>query len=298
MRQLALLLFLLCGCRSVRAAPASVWWFGWRVSSSEELSQGMKYSRDEEAPAYPLSLMFDNDPATAWVFSSVVKEWDKEVWRSPHGLMLEPDRPVVVDGLRLMNGQNQSRARFLRNDRVTKLRVTMDTGRAEIVRTFNLPDRMGWHSVALPRRAVKSLKIEFTGIRRGQGPQRDLCIAELALLRGGRLVDMAMPRAVMFYNGLEGCGASLLLTRRGEVLDGIATDAGYSDEWSANGRYVCGFNGGNESVWIADTWRAKIVRRLSHPRRPEFRWLSYEWLGANTLEVTGRSFRKTTKLPS
>ena len=32
------------------AAPSKVWWPGWKVESSEELSQGVKYTRNDETP--------------------------------------------------------------------------------------------------------------------------------------------------------------------------------------------------------------------------------------------------------
>ena len=174
----------------------------------------------------------------------------------------------------------------------------METPKETITRTFNLADRMGWQTMSLPRHQVKSLKIEFTKLKKGGGPHHDLCISELALFNGGRKISMAMPRAVMFYNGLEGCGASHLMKRTGVELDGIATDDGYQDKWSSNGRYVSGFNGagGNEKImylWIADVWRGKIVRKIYRPD------LEYHWQG-NRLLVTsyGKSgFRRTIVMP-
>jgi hypothetical protein len=41
------------------ANPASATWPGWHVETNE----------DYDAPGYPISWMFDNDPSTAWVFS-------------------------------------------------------------------------------------------------------------------------------------------------------------------------------------------------------------------------------------
>lgn len=296
-----LALTLICGGPGAFAGPSSIWWPGWTVHSSEELSQGMKYSRNSESPTYPLMLLLDGDPRTAWGFSSTSKEWDQSVWKCPYGVAFEPDHPVVVDALRIMNGQNQRRARFLRNNRVVQIRVTMDTGHAKTARTFNLSDRMGWHQVSLPRRAVKELKVEFARIHKG--PANDLCISELALLNHGRKIDMHMPRAVMFYDGLEGCGAPLLITRSGKVLDGIASDIGFSDEWSANGRYVCGYASGGEDeskahLWIADVWRGKIVRRIFGL---DEKYLDYKWKKGNKLQVTsevkGKRVRRNIKLP-
>ncbi|HEX8237341.1 MAG TPA: hypothetical protein VF600_15380 [Abditibacteriaceae bacterium] len=261
MKKFVLTLAMLCMCSPVWAGSSAVWWPGWNVSSSEELYDevGHKYS------SYPLPLMFDNDPKTAWVYSAKSKDWDKEQFRSRYGIDLKPERPITIDSLRIMNGQNASRARFLRNNRVLRIRVTMNEGRNKVVRTFNLPDRMGWHTCALPRRAVKRLKLEFIGIR--QARDNDLCVSELALFNGSRKINLGMPRAVMFNDGLEGCGANYLITRAGKVLDGIATDVGYTDEWSPNGRYVAGTSGGGGDdakahVWVADVWKAEIVRRF------------------------------------
>ncbi len=298
MRRFALIFWLVCFGHMALAAPSSVWWPGWRIESSEELSQGMKYSRSRETPSYPLPLMFDGDPATAWVYSASSQEWDKTTFNSRYGVLLRPERPVIVDGLRITNGQNQSLARFLRNDRATQIRVTMETASTKVVRTFNFTDRMGRQNVSLPRHTVKSLKIEFTKIRRGTGPHNDFCISELALFGGGRKINMAMPRAVMFYDGLEGCGAAYLILRDGQMLDGVGTDDVYSAKWSANGRYVCGFNagGGDDKrmhLWIGDVWRSRIVREIYRPD------LDYEWRG-NTLFVTSydkSGFKRTIKMP-
>lgn len=302
MRPFVLLLSLACLNCSAWAAPSSVWWPSWGVASSEELSQGIKYSRGEEGnetPSYPLPLLFDGNPATAWVYSATSKEWDTTIFNSRYGVLLTPEHAIMLDSLRLMNGQNQDGARFLRNDRVLQIRVTMEVGKTKVVRFFNIADRMGWQNIALPRRKIKSLKIEFTKIQHGVGPGNDLCLSELALFDGGRKINMAMPRAVMFSDGTEGCSANYLILRDGRMLDGMGTDAGDEDQWSANGRYVCGFNGGGGSdkdgyLWVGDVQRGKIVRKI---RRPD---LAYEWDG-NALHITGwgrsNNLKQTIKMP-
>lgn len=263
MRFFVLLLAFCCACRAALGNGASVWWPGWSVSSSEELSQGIRYSRNGYTPDFPLSLMLDQDPATAWVWSATSREWDTSVFSNARGVLLRPDRAVTIDGLRLMNGHNQSQARFRRNARALGIRVTLSRGSSKTTRSFALPDRRGWHSVKLPRGAIDSLRIEFVQVRGESGAGSDLCISELEMLDGGRRIDLRMPRAVMFYDGLEGCGASQLITRGGRRLAGIATDAGYSDLWSPSGRYVSGVAGPDDSLWIADAWRARIVPNAS-----------------------------------
>jgi hypothetical protein len=238
-----------------------VWWPGWSVDSSEELyyEVGHKYS------SYTLPLMFDHDPKTAWVYSAKTREWDQGKFRSRYGIALKPERPVTIDSLRIMNGQNASRARFLRNNRVLRMRVTMNEGRNKVVRTFNLADRMGWHTRKLPRRAIKSLKLEFIGIRKGR--DNDICISELALFDNGRKIDLRMPRAVMFHDGTEGCGSSLLITRTGKFLEGIASDIEHRDVWSPNGRYVSGV-AGDTGLWIANSSNGRVVGVLKVRKMP------------------------------
>jgi hypothetical protein len=219
--------------------------------------------------------MFDDDPSTAWVYSATDKESNPSTSATRYWILLEPDRPIALNELRIMNGQNQSRARFQRNDRVVQLRVTMDTGRNKIVRSFKLPDRMGWHTVKLPQHSVKALKLEFTRIRRGKGPDNDVCISEVALFNAGRKVNLGMPNAVMFYDGTEGCQGSYLISRSGKPLEVVANDVGFEDKWSTNGRYVSGAYLGRDNLthlWVADAWRGKIMKRIVLRDINEYKW--------------------------
>lgn len=290
MRILLLWATLMFWCRLAVAGSSLIWWPGWSVSSSEDLSEKPKYS------SYPLSLMFDGDPATAWVYSSTLNDRDKTEWPARYGFELEPKRPIVVDGLRIMNGQNQNRTRFLRNNRVVQIRVTRMTGRKKSVKTFALPDRMGWHAVSWPRATVDSIKVELTGLH--QGRDTDVCISELQLLNHGRSINLGMPRAVMFYDGLEGCAASYLISRSGKVLDGIATDVGYEDKWNSSGQFVTGFSYGTAPhIWVADTWQGRIIRSIPQPgSNPE---PDYAWLNRNTLrvEMSGHAPDRIIHLP-
>lgn len=279
-----LLLFTLlvcCGVRSAWANGAETDWPGWTIASSEELSEGITYQRTAGMPLYPLNRMFDGDPKTAWVWSATKS--DTYQWKTKYGLSLQPDKPLVTDGLRLMNGQNLSRERFLRNDRIVKMRVTLgnwknaheahdlSTGKPLATYNFALPDTMGWHSVSWPKCKADWLKIEFTGIKRGQGPKSDVCLSELALLQNGQPLNMHMPRATMFYDGLEGCGARLLILADGTMLEGQTIESGDSEEWSPNGRYVSGYSYNNAKdndygkayEWVADVKTGKVLHRIT-----------------------------------
>ena len=281
-RIIVVIALLLCSCRVAFSSPSSIWWPAWTISSSEELSGGIEYSKNEYTPSFPLSFLFDNNPQTAWVYSAKSKEFF-EPFRNRYGIQLKPAKPIVIDGLRLMNGQNANRTRFLRNKRVTKIRVITEVGKQKTVRTFALPDTMGFHNISLPRQQITSLMIEFVGLKNGNG-DNDLCVSELQLFNRGQKVNMQMPRAVMFYDGLEGCGVSFLLSsRNGEKLDGIDIGMGSSDKWSADGRYVAGHLGVGDNkayLWIADAWRGKVVRRIYRPE------MSYSWKSGNRLQLS------------
>lgn len=247
--------------RPAAANGASIWWPGWRITSSEELSQGVKYGNRDDIPTYPLSRLFDGDPNTSWVYSATQPEWDRDVSPSRYGIAIEHDTPFLIDGLRIMNGQNESPRRFAKNNRVVSIRVTLHSKDGKIVRTFKLPDKMGWHNINLPTTKLRRITIEFTGIT--AGPAHDLCISELELLFGGRKIDLHMPRAVMYYNGLEGCGAFYLILPTGKMLDGIAMDAGFADEWSPSNRYVSGIAGPDIRLWFADVTEGRIISHIT-----------------------------------
>lgn len=292
MRALTLFLLSVLMCAAASASPSSVWWPAWTISSSEELSGGIEYSKNGYTPSFPLSFLFDNDPQTAWVYSAKSREFYSP-FHNRYAIQLKPAKPISIDGLRLMNGQNANRARFLSNKRVTKIRVTMEVGKAKIVRTFALPDTMGFHNVSLPRRQITSLMIEFIGLKNGNG-DNDLCVSELQLTSRGQKINMQMPRAVMFFDGTEGDSGALFLLRGSEMLDGIARDAGGGDEWSRNGRYVSGVAVGEvnrpDYLWVADTWKGKIVRRFSD-RRFHYYEYSPKWKN-NVLQLLLQSDNK------
>lgn len=290
MRAASMLVCFLVFQSLAHAAPSRVWWPQWNIQSSEELSSGTKYS------SYPIPLMLDGDAKTAWVYSAKSTEFDKSIFGSRYGFVLTPSTPVTLDALRIMNGQNRSRARFLANHRALKIRVTQElTDKKKVVTEAKLADAIGWHNIKLPRHKIKSLKIEFLDFKRGNSKNSDICISELELIDKGKKIDWRMPRAVMFYDGLEGCTSSLLISRNGKMIDGIASDVGYADEWNSSGRYVVGLNGGGNYVWIADVWTGKIIRKIKFPGSdeiPDNPQINYRWRSAQILEIEERRKNK------
>ncbi len=284
MRVLPCVLFLLTMQSFARAAPSSVWWPQWKVHSSEELHSDKKYS------SYPSPLMLDGDTKTAWVYSAKSKQYDKNVFASRYGFVFTPSTPIPLNALRIMNGQNLSRARFLANHRFLKIRVTLNLSDGKkVITSAKLTDAMGWHLVKLPRHKVESLKVELLDFKRGNSKDSDVCISELELRDNSKKLEWHLPRAVMFWDGLEGCGASLLISRYGKSLTGIATDIGYKDKWSSSGQYVAGYAGGDNYVWIADVWKGEVLRRVKYPpnaNAADHVDVDYRWRNATTLEIT------------
>lgn len=276
------LCFLLGFAQASWAGSSSVWWPGWSVSSSEDLSGDAKYH------SYPLPLMFDGDAKTAWVYSSQSNDWDKSEFATRYGVKLSSRKTITIDTVRLMNGQTASRERFLRNNRVLGLRLTLQNGNRKWVYNYRLSDRMGWHDLRFPRRKISSVKLEFTRIKRGR--DNDLCISELELRNAGRKIEIKIPKLVMLWDGTEGCGASLLINHEGKMLTGIATDIGYGDEWNPNGRYVAGLSGG-EGLWIADVWQRQLFKHKEISG--DFYGVDYKWLDNRRLQVKYRINEKS-----
>lgn len=168
----------------------------------------------------------------------------------------------MLDGLRIMNGHNESLKRFLKNNRALEIRVTLELKRSTLVRNFKLPDALGWHAVSFPAAKAKSISIEFTHI--ANGPAGDLCISELELQFGGRKIDMHMPKAVMFVDGLEACVPFYLILPNGQMLNGTAAGDGFADSWSPSGRYVSGIAGPDVNLWFADAIAGRMISDMQH----------------------------------
>jgi hypothetical protein len=143
---------------------------------------------------------------------------------------------------------------------------------------------MGWHRVSLPRQQVSSLDIEFTGIRKGTGPDNDICVSELALYNRGRPVDMQMPRAVLYRLSYCCGGTGYLLTRRGRVLATGEMGEGLDVEWNPRNNLVAGVDGagGSSRLWVSNVKRGCIIFRT---RLKSVNVSRLEWKGRNTIEA-------------
>jgi hypothetical protein len=186
-----------------------------------------------------------------------------------------------MSGLQIMNGDNSSRRAFQSSNRIRLLKVTLLDGKKR--RTYRLPlkDQMGWQRVTWPRQRADKIGIEFAQMVKAGKP---VSASGLGLLDGAREIKWNMPQVVMFTDGFEGCGATLLLNRQGRVLDGIANDMGYTDEWSKDGRFVLGLNGGEETyLWVADAKSGKIIRKIRPRLLKED--LQFKWISSRQLQV-------------
>ena len=256
---------------------SSFWWPDWTVSTSENLTgKNDDVDYDSVGYAHPLISAFDGDAKTVWKYQPNYR--DGKLQSEARALELAPQHALFVDAIRILKGDGAP---------LRQIRVTIFHGENRVVRTFNFSSKKGWKLCSLPRTKFERLRIEFPKSRR-------LNVAEIELQNRGRRVKMAMPRTVMFADGMEGCKPFLLLNRRGKVLDGLAADIGATDEWSQNGRYVCGLRG-DDVLWIADTWRGRIVKKvkLSHDAFDS----GYKWLDDKHIRLSFYDRKKDKNVP-
>jgi hypothetical protein len=267
--------------------PTKIWWSGWKVSSSEDLWDGCTRS------SFPLTYLFDGDPNTIWAYSGTSQRWRRGGWRGRYGLSIWMDKPVALDELWLMNGYNKRRDLFLRNDRIVEMQIWVNDKKEKTVR---LSDDMGWHKIALPDRIVQHIGLIFTGIRKGQGTDNDVCVSELALLHRGRKINMKMPEVVMFEDGNRSGDAPLdcaLMARNGKVITQgtLAMNGRQEEEWSPSRRYVCALwrfgKAGTILLWVADTRAQRIIKRFYLPqqRNDDLYRKDLLWIENETVEV-------------
>ncbi len=185
-------------------------WGGWKVSTGEASWFGTRHS------SYPIPLMFDNSPSTAWVFSgtfadpNATEEVDGKVisrklrsFEDRNWIHIGRTTPIVLDEIRIMNGYNKNRATFSRNARIVKIDIfnsnSAYTGEQKPIKTVSLSDTMGWHSISLPKRAYQGIKIVVRDINRGTDP--DIAISELELRRSNRSVGPTKPDYYFYSPG-------------------------------------------------------------------------------------------------
>jgi len=156
----------------------------WNIYSSEV--EGAQDATSRRFPHFKLAHLMDNDAATPWVFRGQGRKSGFEpTWGTRHALQFEHDTPVEIDEIRIMNGYNKRPDLFRRNDRVVEIGIGMDQKK---VKTAVLSDKMGWHSVSIPRRKAASLVIEMIGVRKGSGQDNDICISEVAFYNRGKRI--------------------------------------------------------------------------------------------------------------
>lgn len=283
----------------VWAGSSSISWPGWNINSTENLSE--IYDESKPSP-HLLSALFDANPRTTWIVNpragleamSNGKSGEKFFQKTRRGLMIS-GRSRWVSGLQIMNGDNNSRRAFAAGNRIRTLRITILSGEKRHAYTIPLRDRMGWQRVSWPRQKSDAIAIEFTGVLKAGQP---VSSSGLGLLDGTREIRWNMPQLVVFWDGTDGDNSSRLLDNGGRYVDGVAVDGGYSDEWSNDGRFVAGLNGGGGTktpyLWVADARRGRIIRKISAPALDSE--ANYRWISPHQLRVKWSLFSRTGNL--
>ena len=296
MKRLLLLfgaLFSMSQMAGADGGPPTLSWKGWAVSSSEvwNLDAG---PQPQFPLRYPLTNLFDGDAATTWAFEDGqrrnIKTRPGPDWRP--SLTIRPEKPVVMDSLWLMNGYNRRHDLFLRNDRIVRIVISVN---GKPVKDTFLSDSMGWHKISLPRQSVNSLDIFFTGIRKGSGPDNDLCVSELAFFDQGRQIDLQMPQAAV-YSLRYCCGGIGYLLRRGQIVTQGGLGEGGQVIWNPAGNLVAGLDGrqGRNWLWVADARRARVKRTFPIP---EDHIYAMDWKSNRTVQLTFYDFKTKRKHP-
>ena len=240
-----------------------------------------------ETSKYPIENMIDGDPRTAWVYSKPVPYEGEDLYTykvagSAYAILLKPDKPVLLDGIRLMNGYNKSQAIFNRNNRVVKLDIYendhLSEHKATKIKTVALSDKMGWHNISLPARKYKGLVLVIRG--QVEGRDRDTCVSELQLVSKGRALNLSRTPAYLRNDGDDcGCGSTWSVVSREKVL-AETREMGWPS-LSPDGRYAAGI-GADDRVWVVDLREAKVVGRWRvkpDEAEREIRWADSRNLG-------------------
>jgi hypothetical protein len=284
MRTLALLLATLVATAAFADYdPTRIQWPGWTVVSSEDRYAGAIHR------AYPLTHLFDGNPATTWAYSGKGVSTD---WRSgfpgKYSIGLRPGKPVTLDQIWIMNGYAKSEDLFRKNSRFLRLAVYDGTYWQEnrtLVARVDLEDRMGWHKVSLPRRAYEGITLVLEEIRRG--PAKDICVSEIALYDRGTKVDMKMPAAVVASDGSECgcCSTAGAMSRSGASLAAEHENSAGTTQASPNGAFIAGVGkrGANFELFVVDAKSAKVLRRVP---LATYEYYELAWQGPDVV-VTG-----------
>lgn len=271
--------------------PANIKWHQWEVGSNDGWSVDTNPDiQMQHSPAYllqhPMTYLFDGHPTTTWVYADAnfkASAKGSAFWGDKcRALWLSTEHPVVIDSIRLMNGDNESAAAYPRHDRIIRMELAIN-GKA--IKEVALADEMGWHKVSFPRQRVGSIRLDFTGIRKGAKPNSNICISEIELLNRGRKIDMRMPRAAVFVvPGCCGTGQNYLLSRNGRVLATGEYGEGLDVEWNQNSSLVAGvdLNGIKTQLWVADLSQGRVVLRARLKGGNVSRLM---WRSRHTIEV-------------
>jgi hypothetical protein len=258
---------------------ARIQWADWTIESGEGSTENHIHR------GFPLTYLVDDDPSTAWVFSDKLDPIYRPV--DYHHITIWFEKPRFVDELRIMNGYNKSEELFRRNDRVVEMTVANDRSGNAIVRRVTLTDRMGWHSVRLPRREYDCLTVVFTELVRGRDD--DLCISGIELRDGGVKLPWHLPAYVLYDPGGHcSCGGDdwSIMSRTGKVR-GAFGDASHSP----SGRYAAGVIWGRDDraeMRVGDLETGETVYRWRGlPLGGDWEW-EVEWKDDRRVEVTCR----------
>lgn len=232
-------------------APTMILWSGWNCASTEDVFLGRKHT------SFPLTYLFDGKPATTWVFSGTGKHGLSG--REGYGLHLSFDedrmKPVMVDSIWIMNGYNKSRELFLRNNRITEMKLYVNQ---RLLRKVSLTDKMGWHRISIPRQWVGEMYMQFTRLAKGR--DNDVCVSELALYDRGKKIDLKMPQAVMYTEGDVHYGQVWrVISRSGKRI--AKDDSKWGPDWSPSGKRIagCSYVKGIWHLWVVDATAGRVI---------------------------------------
>lgn len=282
---------ILCGSIAISALSRadgygqSVFIPGWHIETSEsEVAHGRKNS-------YPAWNLIDGDAKTTWVYSA--KDYRKPAKMNTGGdptyfVSFTPDKPVMLDELRLMTGYNKSDRLYYMNRRPIEIAVydgypydwknNKSSLRPDPVRRLTLSDKPGEKSIRLPKRQYESLYVVFTKIKEGQVD--DLCVSEITPRIGGMnaLPDL---NSFLYSPGTGegcGCGASFSLHTPDGPSRLVANYEYPRFGFSPDGRYAAGLQSRDDditSVWVVNVKTGQKVWNRTLPRdsQPEeFVW--------------------------
>lgn len=203
-------LFLLFRFAGVVLGEDSVQWPGWQIETNE-------YT---QSTRYPLSQMFDGNPATAWVYHKAWRDlppgmcWgesDNPEENFNHGIgtkiILSTDvcndgETFTADGIGIINGYAKNQAIYRRNNRITRIYVTCEGENQPWEKLCGLKESMQLQRISFPRQELLTITLEIDDV--DVGADDDLCISELVFYNHGKFVPWRATTTVL-YNYYYGC---------------------------------------------------------------------------------------------